>query len=82
MPSFRARSRTAGDADGAVSPDDYKLQTRALKNFLEGRANDLMKELQAAMQDAIAIDLRMVCAVHGAAVVPDQNIASLPGMAK
>ena len=34
------------------------------------------------MQHAIATDLCMIGAVHRAAVVPDQDIAGLPGVAE
>ena len=49
--------RCSGPCIGAVSDDDYKTQARALKNFLEGRAGDLLKDLQTRMQ-AAAIDMR------------------------
>jgi len=44
--------RCSGPCVGAVSQNDYQAQTRALKNFLEGRSNDLLKDLQARMADA------------------------------
>jgi excinuclease ABC subunit C len=49
--------RCSGPCVAAVSPDDYQMQARALKNFLEGRAGDLLKQLQAKMQEA-AEDMR------------------------
>ncbi|MDF2441677.1 MAG: excinuclease subunit, partial [Abditibacteriota bacterium] len=44
--------RCSGPCVGAVSSDDYKAQARVLKNFLEGRANDLLKELETRMKVA------------------------------
>ncbi len=49
--------RCSGPCVGAVSEDDYKTQARALKNFLEGRAGDLIKHLQGKMAEAAA-DMR------------------------
>lgn len=37
---------------GAVAPDIYRAQAKALKDFLEGRSNDLLKDLQGQMQSA------------------------------
>lgn len=42
---------------GAVSAEDYKAQAMNLRNFLEGRAGDLLKDLQARMT-AAAEDMR------------------------
>ena len=36
----------------AVSPENYRAQAKALKDFLEGRSTELIKDLQAQMQDA------------------------------
>ena len=44
--------RCSGPCVAAVSDEDYKMQARALKNFLEGRAGDLLKELEAKMKEA------------------------------
>lgn len=49
--------RCSGPCVAAVTEDDYKAQARALKNFLEGRSGDLLKDLQARMVDA-ASDMR------------------------
>ena len=46
--------RCSGPCVAAVSDEDYKMQARALKNFLEGRAGDLLKELEAKMKEAAA----------------------------
>ena len=39
---------------GAVEDDNYRLQALALKGFLEGRSDDVLKELQAQMKAAAA----------------------------
>ncbi|HEX8834187.1 MAG TPA: excinuclease ABC subunit UvrC, partial [Abditibacteriaceae bacterium] len=49
--------RCTGPCVGAVTADDYKAQTRALRNFLEGRSGDLLKDLQTRMGEAAA-DMR------------------------
>jgi excinuclease ABC subunit C len=44
--------RCSGPCVAAVSEDDYKTQARALKNFLDGRAGDLIAHLQGKMAAA------------------------------
>ncbi len=44
--------RCSGPCVGAVSDEDYAAQSRALKNFLEGRSDDLLKDLEARMGEA------------------------------
>jgi len=44
--------RCSAPCIGAISPDDYTASARVLKNFLEGRSADLLKELEAQMLEA------------------------------
>jgi excinuclease ABC subunit C len=44
--------RCTGPCIGAVSKEHYALQARELKNFLEGRGSDVLKDLQNAMMSA------------------------------
>jgi excinuclease ABC subunit C len=44
--------RCSGPCIGAVPRDEYSAQARALKNFLEGRSGELVKGLQARMNEA------------------------------
>ena len=45
-------NRCTAPCVGAVSPENYRLQARELKNFLEGRGSQVLTELQSAMQNA------------------------------
>jgi len=49
--------RCSGPCIGAIDADSYQASARTLKNFLEGRGDDLMKDLQARMT-AAAVDMR------------------------
>ncbi len=44
--------RCSGPCVGAIAPHEYSLAAKSLKNFLEGRSDDLMKDLQTRMADA------------------------------
>lgn len=44
--------RCSGPCVGAVPQEDYAAQAKLLKNFLEGRSDELVKDLSARMQDA------------------------------
>ncbi len=47
-------NRCTGPCVGAVDDATYQAQAKALKNFLEGRSEDLLKELQAKMHEVAA----------------------------
>jgi excinuclease ABC subunit C len=49
--------RCSGPCVGAIPTDEYKESAKALKNFLEGRSGELLKQLQAGMT-AAATDMR------------------------
>ncbi|MDQ3812991.1 MAG: excinuclease ABC subunit UvrC [Armatimonadota bacterium] len=44
--------RCSGPCIAAVATEEYQAQARALKNFLEGRSSDLLKDLEARMTAA------------------------------
>ncbi len=44
--------RCSGPCVGAVPQQEYSQQAKALKNFLEGRSDELVKELQSRMKEA------------------------------
>lgn len=44
--------RCSGPCVGAVAQAEYSAQAKALKNFLEGRSDELVKNLNARMQEA------------------------------
>ncbi|HEX8237479.1 MAG TPA: excinuclease ABC subunit UvrC [Abditibacteriaceae bacterium] len=44
--------RCSGPCIGAVEKDEYSNQAKALRNFLEGRSGDLLKDLEQRMQAA------------------------------
>jgi excinuclease ABC subunit C len=44
--------RCSGPCIGAVPQQEYSRQAKALKNFLEGRSDELVKELQSRMKEA------------------------------
>jgi excinuclease ABC subunit C len=46
--------RCTGPCVGAVPKEEYSAAARALKNFLEGRSDELVKSLQLRMQEAAA----------------------------
>jgi excinuclease ABC subunit C len=49
--------RCSGPCVGAVDADTYRDSAKALKNFLEGRSGDLLKQLQTSMTEA-AVEMR------------------------
>lgn len=49
--------RCSGPCIGAIDASSYQASAKVLKNFLEGRGDDLMKDLQARMTEA-ATDMR------------------------
>jgi excinuclease ABC subunit C len=55
--------RCTGPCIGAVSRDDYAVQARELKEFLEGRGTGVVRRLQADMQEA-AEDMQFEKAAH------------------
>jgi len=44
--------RCSGPCVEAIPADDYQASARVLKNFLEGRSDDLLKNLEKQMQEA------------------------------
>jgi excinuclease ABC subunit C len=46
--------RCSGPCINAVATEEYQAQARALKNFLEGRSDDVLKDLEKRMRDAAA----------------------------
>jgi excinuclease ABC subunit C len=59
--------RCSGPCIGAIEPEAYKASAKVLKNFLEGRGDDLVKDLQSRMA-AAAEDMRF----EDAAKIRDQ----------
>jgi excinuclease ABC subunit C len=49
--------RCSGPCIGAVEKDEYSNQAKALRNFLEGRSGDLLKDLESRMKEA-AVEMK------------------------